>query len=158
MITARRVALGATAAATVGIAASYAAAFAPGGAPAWAPWALAVSVSVAMTSLGVLGAARRDGRAGVVLIPLGITLVLLIACFGVALALPSGAGGSERIVLGLPLRAAVVLYGIGIVPAFILPLSYALTFDRHTLTEADIARVREAARAARKDAEAMDPE
>lgn len=151
MITAKRVALGATATATAGIAVSYAAAFVPGGAPAWAPWTLAASVSVAMVSLAALGAARRDGRVGVVLLPLGMTLVLLIACFAAALALPSGAVGSERIVLGLPLRAAIVLYGIGIVPAFILPLSYALTFDSHTLTEADIARVREAARAARKD-------
>jgi hypothetical protein len=45
-------------------------------------------------------------------------------------------------VLGLPLRAAIIMYGIGLFPAFIIPAAYALAFDRHTLSEADLARVR----------------
>jgi len=45
--------------------------------------------------------------------------------------------------LGLPFRAAVVLYGIGILPLFVLPFAYALTFESLTLSEADLERVRQ---------------
>jgi len=40
-----------------------------------------------------------------------------------------------------------VLIGIGLLPLLVLPLAYALTFDEMTLSEADLARVRDAARA-----------
>jgi hypothetical protein len=53
-----------------------------------------------------------------------------------------GAGGP--LLLGLPLRTAIVLYGVGVVPIAILPLAYALTFDSSTLSEADLVRVRAA--------------
>ena len=46
--------------------------------------------------------------------------------------------------LGLPPRAAVVLYVIGFLPVLVLPLAYALTFDALTLSEADLARARAA--------------
>jgi hypothetical protein len=38
---------------------------------------------------------------------------------------------------------------VGLLPLFVLPVAYALTFDQTTLSEDDLARVREAARAAR---------
>jgi hypothetical protein len=56
-------------------------------------------------------------------------------------------GESPRLFLGLPAGAAVVLIGIGLLPLLVLPIAYALTFEDMTLSEADLARVREAARA-----------
>ena len=59
--------------------------------------------------------------------------------------------------LGLPKGAALVLYGVGLLPLLVLPLAYALTFEGQTLSEADLERVRRAAsglRAAEAGAEA----
>ncbi|MEP6692762.1 MAG: hypothetical protein ABJD07_16515 [Gemmatimonadaceae bacterium] len=133
--------------ATTGIAIAYASAFLPGGVPSWAPWLLAACISVAMMALATLGAIGRDGRVGKLAIPIAITLLLMLGGFGVALAFPA-LGAAEPIVLGLPLRAAAVMYGIGVLPALVLPLAYALTFDTQTLTEDDLERVRAAARVA----------
>jgi len=47
------------------------------------------------------------------------------------------------VVLGFPLRAAIVIYGVGLVPLVMLPVVYAMTFDEMTLSEDDLARVRE---------------
>jgi hypothetical protein len=58
-------------------------------------------------------------------------------------------------VLGLPRRAAIVLYGIGLLPLFVLPVAYALTFDEMTLSEEDLERVRRAAAAAQNPAPDM---
>jgi hypothetical protein len=43
---------------------------------------------------------------------------------------------------------------VGLLPLFVLPLAYGLTFDGQTLSEADLERVRQAARALRAEAAA----
>jgi hypothetical protein len=60
--------------------------------------------------------------------------------------LPSSETKDAVLYLGLPLRAAIIVYGTGILPTLILPIVYAVTFEKQTLTEADIERVREVAR------------
>jgi hypothetical protein len=70
--------------------------------------------------------------------------------FALALALPEGPGGGtvgEPLLLGLPRRAAVVVYGVGLLPVFVLPIVYALTFDAQTLRAEDLERVRALGRA-----------
>jgi len=42
----------------------------------------------------------------------------------------------------LPARAAVVIYGIGLLPIVVLPVAYALTFETQTLSAEDVERVR----------------
>ena len=139
--------------ATLVVASSYAAALvAPtgSGAPRWTGWAMAVAVPAALVAMMTLGAARRGRVAGRLLVAfVGVGLLLVVA-FGLALALPEGAGGGtlgEPLVLGLPRRAAVVVYGVGLLPVFILPLVYALTFDAQTLRPEDLERVRAVGRA-----------
>jgi hypothetical protein len=78
-------------------------------------------------------------------LPLAFTFVVIVGGFAAALLLPAEAAGA-RLVLGLPLRAAVVLYGVGLCPLLVLPLTYALTFDELTLRDEDLARVRELGR------------
>ncbi len=154
-----RAAVGVLAVATGVVAVAYGSAFGEGGAPRWAGWLLALAVPAALASTMVLGAARRGRVSGRLLAAFGGVAVLLAVAFGLALGLPAGAGGGalgEPLLLGLPRRAAVVVYGVGLLPVFVLPVVYALTFDAQTLRAEDLERVRALAparEAAERDAE-----
>jgi hypothetical protein len=91
-----------------------------------------------------VGAARHGHLGRMRWIFAGVFLVLVVG-FGVALALPPADPADPTLWLGLPPRAAVIMYGVGLLPFLAVPISYALTFDRNTLREEDWARVREAA-------------
>ena len=127
---------------TLAAAAAYLSAFLPGDPPLWG--ALAMVLGIALLSVGsmLLGAARSGRPMGRLIWALGITFVILVLCFGLALVLPRGDGGA--LWGGLPRRAALVLYGVGLLPALYLPLVYALTFQARTLDAEDIARIRAA--------------
>lgn len=128
--------------ATCAIAAGYATAFTKGGTPIWAPWLLAVGIPAALCAIMALGAAR--GRAGIgrLKVPFAFVFIVLAAGFCLALGLPADESSASDLWLGLPLRAAIVIYGIGMLPTVVLPVAYALTFDTQTLNQADIDRVR----------------
>lgn len=102
-----------------------------------------------MVAMLALGAARSGGRGGLrsLIVPFAAVLLILTGAFAAALLLPAA---SEPLVLGVPRRAAIVLYGIGVLPALVLPLAYALTFDAD-LTDDDIERVRAAAHARERE-------
>lgn len=142
----KRSALAALVLATLAIAASYASAFLPGDPPAWAPWGLAMGTAVMLVASMALGAARRGGT-GRLALPFAATFLVLAGGFGAVLALGPTDPRDPTLWLGLPPRAAIVMYGVGLLPLLFLPLAYALTFDEMTLSEADLARVRDAARA-----------
>lgn len=128
--------------ATVLIAVAYASAFLPGGTPAWSAWLMAIGTALAMVSAMVFGAARGGRGLGPLAWVFGAAFVVIAGGFCLALALtPQGAG--EPIWLGLPRRAAILIYGIGLLPVFLLPIAYAATFDRITLSDADLASFRE---------------
>lgn len=141
----RRLARFALVASICAIAGGYAAAFIPGGAPPWAPWLLAVGIPGALGSIMALGAARGRAGIGKLKIPFAFVFIVLTLGFCLALALPEEAAGSP-LWLGLPLRAAIVIYGIGLLPIVVLPVAYAITFDTQTLSQSDIDRVRELSR------------
>lgn len=122
------------------IAVSYASAFRKGGTPGWSPWVVAVAVPIAIVAIMILGAARNEGI-GRLKIPFAIVALNLVLGFVAALALPSE-GFASRLFFGLPLRAAIVMYGVGLLPIFVLPVAYALTFETQTLSAADVERVR----------------
>jgi hypothetical protein len=125
----------------VAIAAAYASAFLPGGTPPWAPWALVVGMSACMVSIMAMGAAR-DGSIGRLAIPFGFVFVVLVGGFGAALAHPGTDPANPELWLGLPPRAAIVLYVVGFLPLFVVPVAYALTFDHQTLRPEDLERIR----------------
>jgi hypothetical protein len=137
----RRLAIAGIVGATLLIAVAYVAVLVTGRTPAWAPWAYMIGTTTVMLATIVLGAARRGGGVGRLALPFALIYVLLLAGFAAALALPPEVGADAPLWLGLPRRAAVVLYGIGVVPLFLLPVAYALTFDSATLREEDLARV-----------------
>lgn len=128
---------------TLLIGAAYAAALIAGSVPSWTPWALMIGTSTVMLATMVLGASRNGRGIGKLAGPFAAMFVVLLLGFGAALVMPSESAASQ-LWLGLPRRAAVILYGIGMLPLFVLPVAYALTFESLTLTDADLERVRKA--------------
>jgi len=138
---AKRLALAGLALAALAIALAYASAFLPGGAPKWGAWPMALGIPAALVAIMVLGAAR-DGHVGKLAFPFAFSGLVLAGGFALALALPATEAAGAPLYLGLPLRAAVILYGIGLFPIVVLPIAYALTFSEQTLTAGDVERVR----------------
>ena len=145
---ARRWALGAIFASALAIMVAYLSAFLPGGSPTWAAWLFTAGMSVMMVATMALGAAR-NGSIGKLWIPFALVLVILLAGFGAVLALPPADPADPTLWLGLPPRAAIVLFGIGFLPLFLVPVSYAWTFAEQTLAPGDLDRIRDEALRAR---------
>jgi hypothetical protein len=124
------------------IAAGYLAAFRAQGTPIWAAWLLALGIPVALGAIMILGAARGRRGIGPLKIPFAFVVVVLMIGFGAALALPATEGPLSTLWLGLPARAAIVIYGVGLLPIVVLPIAYALTFETQTLSAEDVERVR----------------
>jgi amino acid transporter len=141
-----RFALGLMVASATAIAVAYASAFLPGGTPPWGPWLLAFGTATIVVAAMVLGAARGKRGTRVLAVPFLFTFVVIAGGFGLALLLADPDPAHPVLWLGLPRRAAIVLYGTGLLPMLVLPLAYALTFERTTLTSEDWQRVRDAAR------------
>lgn len=139
------------------VALSYVGVFLPGDTPAWAPWLLALGSNGVIMSLMALGAMRRDSLPRSLVWTFIGLFALCAGAFLLALAMPANEGAGGPLLLGLPVRTAIVLYGIGVIPIAVLPLAYALTFESSTLSDADLERVREAyakVRAARAEHDA----
>jgi hypothetical protein len=130
----------------LGIAAGYAAAFSRTGTPAWAAWLLAFGIPISVGSIMILGAARGSQGIGALKLPFLFVVVVLAAGFGAALALPATETATSKLWLGLPARAAIIIYCVGLLPIVVLPVAYALTFGSQTLTAEDVERVRQMGR------------
>jgi hypothetical protein len=138
----RRVALTALFISILAIAAGYAAAFSKNGTPMWAPWLLALGIPVALGAIMILGAVRGSRGIGPLKFPFAFVVLVLAIGFVAALALPATEGPLSKLWLGLPARAAIVIYGVGLLPIIVLPVAYALTFETLTLSAEDLERVR----------------
>lgn len=137
----KRVALVALVLSTCAIGAAYASAFASGGSPEWAAWLFAAGTTGVLVATLALGAVRRDRGLGRLVVPFIIMTVLLGGGFALVFALPGDLGAAEPLLLGLPRRAAIVLYVIGLLPILVLPVAYALTFADQTLRPEDLERI-----------------
>jgi hypothetical protein len=102
---------------------------------------LAIGVPLDLVATMVLGAAQRGRAPASMLIAFAVVGSMLAGGFALALALPADLGAAEPLWLGLPRRAAVIVYGVGLLPVIVLPVVYALTFDAETLRPDDLARV-----------------
>lgn len=132
----------------------------PGEPPPWSAGALVGAIAALVTAMLALGAARGERGLAVLGWVLLFTFVVLAGAFGLALALPAETAESA-LWLGLPRRAAIVLYGVGLLPVLVLPLAYAATFDERTIRGEDVERVRRLAeelRSGRHSAAASDDE
>lgn len=88
--------------------------------------------------LGALRPGRNHRRLHVVAASVG---ALLLVAFGAALLLPD-AGSAEVVLLGLPRRAAIVIYGVGLLPMLWLPWAFARDFRDFGLDEERLAELR----------------
>ncbi|NIP59055.1 MAG: hypothetical protein GWM92_08540 [Gemmatimonadetes bacterium] len=127
----------------VGVA--YGAAFFRTPPPGWAAWLMAAGTVGAIVAVMALGAVK-GGRLGGLWLAFAAVAILVGGGFGALLALPSTGSADADLFMGLPQRAAILLYGIGLLPTLVVPVAYALTFDRLTLSEDDLERVRRARR------------
>ena len=127
--------------AVIAIAAAYASAFLPGGATIISALLMIIGIATMAVALMILGAIREGTRAGPIGFALLFLFVVLVAGFGIPLFFTS-----REIWLGLPATTAIVVYGVGILPVFVLPLVYAWTFDDRTLNSEDIERIKELAK------------
>jgi hypothetical protein len=128
---------------TLLIAAAYVGALVVTPVPPWTAWALMIGTSTIMLATTVLGVVRHRRGVGRLAVPLAAMFLVLLVGFSAALVMPSETAASP-LWFGLPPRAAVVLYGVGVLPLFVLPIAYAMTFETLTLDEADLERVRRA--------------
>jgi hypothetical protein len=128
--------------AILAIAIGYAAAFRQSGTPVWAPWLLALGIPISLGAIMILGAARGQKGIGPLKLPFLFVVAVLAIGFCAALALPATESPLSKLWLGLPLRAAIVIYGVGLLPIVVLPVAYALTFETQILSAEDVERVR----------------
>lgn|SRR5690349_19948298 len=156
MTKARRVAIVILFVSITAIAVAYGAALVTRGASTLAPWVAAIAIPLALTAIMILGAVRGDKGIGRLGIPFGFVALILIVGFLAALMLPANESATSDLWLGLPVRAAIVIYGIGVLPIIVLPVAYALTFETQTLTADDVERVRELGRANARNEERLD--
>jgi hypothetical protein len=126
--------------AALAIAGVYAWALIAGSPPGWAPWILAVAAPLALIGTAVAAVTRPGSPLRPLMAAaLAVTLILMMGGFVLALTLPSE---GEPLLLGLPRRAAIVLYGVGLLPVLVLPVAYALTFDSTVLHAEALDRLR----------------
>ena len=108
------------------------------------PWAQALFAVLVMgypVALIVVAVGRRGGLGPLGLPLLGL-LVFLEAC-AVGMLVLRGQIHEAPWFGGLPLAAAIQLYGLFLTPLLLVALVYALTFDRFELTEDDLERLAE---------------
>jgi hypothetical protein len=139
-----RLALAALCLSCAAIGLAYLSAFLPTGAPGWAPWGVAIGSAGALAAMMALGATRRGRLHPMAAGAIVITFLIVAGGFGFALASPAAEGAGGELFLGLPVRTAAIVYGVGLLPLLVLPVTYALTFDDQILTEEDLQRVRDA--------------
>jgi hypothetical protein len=107
----------------------------------WAEVIFAVLVMGYPVALIVVAVGRRQGL-GPLRIPLLILLLFLEACT-VGMLLLRGHVTDAPWFGGLPLAAAIQLYGLFLTPLLLVALTYALTFDRFEMKQNDLDRFEE---------------
>jgi hypothetical protein len=126
---------------------AYLVAALPGAPGALAPWLLGAGVVVLLPS--VLGLGLRGSVGLRVMILVLLFGILAAGLGGVLMLAPEGADAS--LVLGLPRRAALLLYGVGLLPGVLLSLVFAWSFDRTALSRSRLLELEEQLRAIRRE-------
>lgn len=120
---------------------AYLSAWLPGGAPTWGVWAMIVGSALCISGATAVGAANSHVRPARVAFVALFLLVTIVVGFGAPLLLPSETAASP-LFLGLPLRAAIEIYGVGLLPIFVLPILFAIEFKDDGLDDASLAELR----------------
>jgi len=137
--------IGALAAGVLAAGLAYLAVLLPGPAPAWPAWGVAAGTCLMLFGMLDLGARRRDGRpAAVRLVFAGTALWVGLGFAGILAS--STPDLDTPFFLGLPLPAAWMIWVLGIGPALLLPIAWAVFFRSSTLSDDALERLHEARR------------
>jgi hypothetical protein len=120
--------------------AAYGDALIAGAATAASGWLMALALVLVLPATLAMGARRSRGTSP---LAVGVAVLLggvLAVGFGLAFALPD-LGSDEPLWLGLPRRAAIIVYGVGLVPLLFLPWAYARTHAGADLDPATVAEL-----------------
>ena len=128
------------------VGAGYVSAVLPFMPPVWSALTLLVGSVAGLLSVSLLGAGER-AEARRLRLPLGVVFVLLVGGVGAGLLLPDAQAG-DPLHGGLPLPAALLLYGAGLLPLLVVPLVYAWTFQGTGMEKVELAELVARARAA----------
>jgi hypothetical protein len=120
--------------------AAYGDALIAGAATTTSGWLMAFALVVILPATLALGARRAGGTRRVALGVAVLLGVVLALGFGAALLLPD-MGTNEPLWLGLPRRAAIIVYGVGLIPLLFLPWAYARTHGGSDLDAAAVAKL-----------------
>lgn len=121
--------------------AAYLGAWVSGGAFERGIWLMIAGVALVLPATIVLGGSRRGFISRPLLLSALFLFLMLAVGFGAALLLPAETVDGPFF-LGVPLRAAIILFGIGIAPSLLLPLAYAADFDATPLDPASLGALR----------------
>lgn len=118
--------------------AAYGDALVAGAATTTSAWLMALALVLVLPATLALGARRSRGTRRLAVCVAVLLGGVLAAGFALALGLPD-LGSSEPLWLGLPRRAAIIVYGVGLIPLLFLPWAYARTHAGADLDAATIA-------------------
>jgi hypothetical protein len=134
-------ALGMTAVGALLILIAFASAWSPGGAPTWGAWLMILGSATIMAAATTLGALNSGVRQSWAIAASLFLFAVITVGFGAPLLLPIETATSP-LFLGLPIRAAIEIYGVGLLPILVLPILYAIEFRSDGLDEASLAALR----------------
>jgi hypothetical protein len=129
---------------------AFASAWIPGGAPTWGVWSMVIGSALLMAGTLTLGALRSGVGRGLALMLGGFLVVVITAGFGLPIILAHADAG-PALVLGLPLPVAVEVFGVGLLPALVLPVAFAVAFRRDGLDQPALDAFRRRAEEARRN-------
>lgn len=131
-------------AAAVLIGLGYALAFGGAGGARLGAWALVLGNALLAPAVMALGAPLRGPKGRVVRAALWATGAIILVAFAGALTLPADESATSRLFLGFPRRAAIVIYGAGVLPLVALPVLFAWSFDARDFDPENVDRIRAA--------------
>ena len=108
------------------------------------PWFAMIGIAATLSGTLVIGALRQDRVSPHAALAAIVLLVVPLAAFAAAMLLPPESANGP-LLLGLPRRAAIVLFGIGVLPLFVLPFAYARDTGAAALSAESLAELREEA-------------
>lgn len=133
--------VGLLAAGVAAVGSGYLSAFLPSGAPIWGAALVVGGTALSLAAAMALGAAKGGRLEG--LGPVFAFVLLVVGGgLGALLVLPPADPADPTLILGLPPRAALLVYGVGLLPVLVVPFAYALTFERLSPDEDELERIR----------------
>ena len=105
----------------------YGATFWPGSVPMWVSALFAVATAAQLVAFCVLGAVTREGRLGAAAWGIIAMGVLVGGSLVYAIVAPDLVA-HEPLLLGVPRRAAVIIYGVGVLPLAVLVWGFVRHF------------------------------